>query len=82
MEAYLDYLSLHFAIHLHFLPACHATGPTHQHPHILQDLPGLHHLYNLSKHLIMGKLEYRITHLPVNGVHPVTSPNPNKITTP
>ena len=30
----------------------------------------------------MGKVEDRITHLPVNGIDPVTSPNPNKITTP
>jgi len=82
MEAYLDYLSLRFAIRLYFLPACHSTGPPRQHPHTRQDLPGLYYLYNLSKHLIMGKLEDRITHLPVNGVHPVTSPNPDKITTP
>jgi ribonuclease HI len=82
MEAYLDYLSLRFAIRLHFLPACHATGPPRHHPDTRLDLPGLHHLYNLSKHLIMGKLEDRTTHLPLNGIQPVTSPNPDKITTP
>jgi len=82
IEVYLDYLSLCFAIRLHFLPACHATGPPRQHPHTRQDLPDLHHLYNLSKHLIMGKLEDCITHLLVNCVHPVTSPNRDKITTP
>jgi ribonuclease HI len=82
MEAYLDYLSLRFAIRLHFLPAYHATGPPRHHPDARPDLPGLHHLYNLSKHLIMGKLEDRTTHLSIDGVQPTRSPNPDKITKP
>jgi ribonuclease HI len=82
MEAYLDYLSLRFAIRLHFLPLYHATGPPRHHPNTRPDLPGLHHLYNLSKHLVMGKLEDRTTHLPSDGVQPIPSPNPDKTTTP
>jgi ribonuclease HI len=82
MEAYLDYLSLRFAIRLHFLPVCHATGPPRHCPGTRSDLPGLHHLYNLSKHLVMGKLEDRTTHLTSDGVQSIPSPNPDKITTP
>ena len=82
MEAHLDYLSLRFAIRLHFLPPHHATDPPRHHPDARPDLPGLHHLYNLSKNLIMGKLEDRTTHLPVDGVQPIPSPNPDKTTTP
>jgi len=82
MEAYLDYLSLRFAIRLHFLPSHHATGPPRYHPNTRPDLPGLHHLYNLSKHLVMGKLEDRTTHLPNDGIQPIPSPNPDKTTKP
>jgi len=82
MEAYLDYLSLRFAIRLHFLPSHHATGPPRYHPNTRPDLPGLHNLYNLSKHLVMGKLEDRTTHLPNDGIQPIPSPNPDKTTKP
>jgi len=82
MEAYLDYLSVHFAIGLHFLTSYHATGPARHNPNTLPDLSGLHHLYNLSKHLLMGKLEDRTIHLPVQRVQAITSPNPDKTTTP
>lgn len=82
MEAYLDYLSLRFAIRLHFLPSFQATGHPCHNPNTRPDLPGLHHLYNLSKHLIVGKLEDRTTHLPFKGVQAITSPNPDKTTTP
>jgi len=82
MEAYLDYLSLCFAIRLHFLPSHHEIGPPRHHPNMRPDLPGLHHLYNLSKHLVRGMLEDRTTHFTNDGVQPIPSPNPDKTTTP
>jgi hypothetical protein len=59
METYLDYLSLRYAIRLHFLPTHHALGPPREQPDTHANLPGLHHLYNISKDLIVGKLEDR-----------------------
>ena len=82
IEAYLDYLSLHFEIRLHFLLPHHAFGrpcadsSTHSH------LPGLHRLHDLSKHLITGKLENRTTSSTADGITKITSPNPDKTTTP
>jgi len=82
MEAYLDYLSLRYAIRLHFLPQHHAPGLpralTDTHP----NLPGLHRLYSLSKHLVQGKLENRTTTSTVDGTNMLPSPNSNKTTTP
>jgi hypothetical protein len=46
------------------------------------NLPGLHRLYNMSKHLIQGKLEDRTTTTAVIGVENATSPNPDKTTRP
>jgi ribonuclease HI len=82
MKAYLDYLSLRYAIRLHFLPQHHILGPPRPSPHTRPDMPGLHHLYNLSKHLIMGKLEDRTTTTPATGIQGITSPNPDKTTRP
>ena len=42
MEAYLDYLSLQYAIRLHFLPANHALGPPCGQPNTDASIPGLH----------------------------------------
>ena len=81
MEAYLDYLSLRYTIRLHFLPANHALGPPRGQPNTHASLPGLHHLYNLSKHLVRGKLEDRTTTTgTAEGVVKTTSPNPDKTT--
>jgi hypothetical protein len=80
MEVYLDYLSLRYAIRLHFLPANHALGPLRSEPNTHANLPGLHRLYNLSKHLVLGKLEDRTTIDTTEGVTKTTSPNPDKTT--
>jgi len=81
MEAYLDYLSLQYTILLHFLPQHQALGP----PQALTDtdpnLPGLHHLYVLSKHLVQGKLGNRTTTSTADGTNTLPSPNPDKTTT-
>jgi ribonuclease HI len=82
MEAYLDYLSLRYAIRLHFLPTCHALGPPRVQPATHTNLPGLHYLYNLGKNLVQGKLEDRTTTSTAEGVAKVTSPNPDKTTQP
>jgi len=82
MNAYLDYLSLRYAIRLHFLPQHHILGPPRPSPHTRTNLPGLHHLYNLSKHLVMGKLEDRTTTTPASRIQRITSPNPDKTTRP
>ena len=81
MAAYLDYLSLPYAIRLHFLPTYHALGPPHSQPNTYSNLPGLHHLYNLSKHLVQGKLEDCTTST-VPGIVKTTPPNPDKTTRP
>jgi len=80
MEGYLDYLSLRYAIRLHFLPANHALGPPRGQPNTHASLPGLHRLYNLSRHLVLGKLEDRTTTDTAEGVVKTTSPNPDKTT--
>src|SRR3978361_35885 len=82
MEAYLDYLSLPFAIRLHFLPRHHALGRPCADPTTHSHLPSLHRLHDLSKHLITGKLEDRTTTSTANGIPKITSPNPDKTTTP
>jgi len=82
MEAYLDHLSLRYAIRPHFLPPHHALGPPRSQPNTHASLPGLHHLYNLSKHLVLGKLEDRSTTGTAEGVIKSTSPNPDKTTRP
>jgi len=61
MEIYLDYLSLRYAIRLHFLPTHHALGPPRAKPNTHDNILGLHHLYSQSKHLVLGKLEDRTT---------------------
>jgi len=82
IEVYLDYLSLRYAIRLHFLPQHHVLGPpralTDTHP----NLPGLHRHYALSKHLVQGKLGNRTTTSTVDGTNTLPSPNPDKTTTP
>ena len=82
MEVYLDYLSLRYTIRLHFLPTYHALGPPCDQPSTHTNLPGLHRLYNLSRHLIQGKLEDRTTTTTATGVVNATSPNPDKTTRP
>jgi ribonuclease HI len=82
MEVYLDYLSLRYAIRLHFLPTHHGLGPPHDQPKTHPHLPGLHRLYNLSRHLIQGKLEDRTATITTEGVVKMTSPNPDKTTRP
>jgi ribonuclease HI len=82
MAAYLDYLSLRYAIRLHFLPSYHALGPPRSQANTRSNLPGLHHLYNLSKHLVQGKLEDRATTSTTPGVAKTTSPNPDQTTEP
>jgi ribonuclease HI len=82
MEAYLDYLSLRFAIRLHFLPSHHALGRPRADPTTHNHLPGLHRLHDLSKHLIVGKLEDRTTTSTADGIPKITSPNPDKTTSP
>jgi ribonuclease HI len=82
MDVFLDYLSLRHAIRLHFLPAHHALGPPRGQPNTHTNLPGLHRLHNLSKHLVLGKLEDRTTTTTVPGVEKATSPNPDKTTQP
>jgi len=82
METYLDYLSLRYAIRLHFLPTHHALGPPREQPGTYANLPGLHRLYNLSKNLILGKLEDRTATTTTGGVAKTVSPNPDKTTKP
>jgi len=82
MAAYLDYLSLRYAIRLHFVPTYHALGPPRSQPNTHSNLPGLHHLHNLSKHLVQGKLEDRTATSTVPGVGKTTSPNRDKTTWP
>jgi len=57
LESYLDYMSLRYAIRLHFLPSHHALSTPQAAENTSPNLPGLLCLYNLSKHLVMGKLE-------------------------
>jgi len=82
LEAYLAYLSLRYAICLHFLPSHHALGPPRATPNTSPSLPGLHRLYNLSKYLVMGKLENRTSISSAEGVTVTPSPNPDKTTRP
>jgi ribonuclease HI len=82
MEAYLDYLSLRYTIRLHFLPTDHAVGPPCNQPGTHTNLPGLHRLYNLGKHLVQGKLEDRTAISTAAGVANGPSPNPDKTTQP
>jgi ribonuclease HI len=82
METYLDYLSLRYAIRLHFLPTHHALGPPREQPGTHAKLPGLHRLYYLSKNLVLGKLEDRTTTTTMGGVAKMASPNPDKTTQP
>jgi ribonuclease HI len=82
MEVYLDYLSLRYAIRLHFLPNYHALGPPCEQLKTHTNLPGLHRLYNVSKHLVQGKLEDRTATTTAGGVAKTTSPNPDKTTQP
>jgi ribonuclease HI len=82
MEAYLDYLSLRYAIRLHFLPTHHALGPPREQTNTHANLPGLHRLYNLSKNLVQGKLEDRTATTTTGGVAKTVSPNPDKTTQP
>jgi len=82
LKAYLDYLSLRYAIHLHFLPSHHVLGLPRAAPNTSPSLPGLHHLYNLSKHLVMGKLENRTSISSAEGVPITPSPNTDKTTQP
>ena len=57
LRAYLDYLSLRYAIRLCFLPSHHTLGPLRAAKNMPPNFPGLHCLYNLSKHLVIGKLK-------------------------
>jgi len=82
MEVYLDYLSLRYAIRLDFLPTHHTLGPLRAEPNTHDNLPGLHRLYSLSKHLALGKLEDRTTTTTAEGAATITSPNPDKTTKP
>jgi ribonuclease HI len=82
MEIYLDYLSLRYAIRLHFLPTYHAVGPPQAHQNTHPSLPGLHRLYNISKHLVQGKLEDRTATTTAEGTEEAPSPNPDKTTQP
>ena len=78
MEAYLDYLSLQYAIRLHFLPDHHALSRPHPEQTTRNNLPGLHHLYALSKHLVIGKFEDRMSTSTADGVPKIICPNPDK----
>jgi ribonuclease HI len=80
MEVYLDYLSLRFAIRLYFLPPHHALGRPYPDQAVHNHLPGLHCLHDLSKHLVVGKLEDRTTTSTAEGIPKITSPNPDKTT--
>jgi len=82
LEAYLDYLSLQYTIRLHFLPQHHTLGPPQALSETHPNLPGLHCLYALSKHLVQGKLENRTTTSTADGTNVLPSPNPDKTTTP
>jgi len=82
METYLDYLLLRYAIRLHFLPTHHTVGPLREQPNTHANLPGLHRLYNLSKDLILGKLEDQTATTTTGGVAKTVSPNPDKTTKP
>jgi len=82
MEAYLDYLSLRYAIRLHFLSTHYALSPPRAEPNTHDNLPELHCFYSLSKHLVLGKLEDRTTTTTAEGATTIASPNPNKTTKP
>jgi len=82
METYLDYLSLRFAIRLHFLPTHHALSQLHPDQAAHKHLPGLHRLHDLSRHLIVGKLEDRTSTSTADGIPKTISPNPDKTTSP
>jgi len=80
LETYLDYLLLRYAIRLHLLRSHHALGPPRAVQNMPPNLPGLHRLYNLSKHLVMGKLEDRTSTSTAEGAPIIPSPNPEKTT--
>jgi len=82
MEAYLDYLSLRYAIRYHFLSTHHALGPPYDQLNTHASLPGLHRLYSLSKLLVLGKLEDWTSTTTMEGVATTASLNPDKTTKP
>jgi len=77
-EDYLDYLSIRYAIRLYFIPKHHALGPPRPNVSTHNNLPGLHRLHELSKHLIIGKLEHRSAISTSEGPTSFPSPNPDK----
>jgi len=82
MEAYLDYLSLRYAIRYHFLSTHHALGPPYDQLNTHASLLGLHRLYSLSKLLVLGKLEDWTSTTTMEGVATTASLNPDKTTKP
>jgi ribonuclease HI len=83
MDAYLDYLSMRYAIRLRFLPDDHilADQPAYIRGKPKLNFPSKHRLDNLIAHLTEGNLEDRHCH--TNASLPrVASPHPDKITNP
>jgi len=63
-------------------PDHHALGPPREQLNTHANIPGLHRLYNLSKNLVLDKLEDRTTTTTTRGVAKTVSPNPDKTTKP
>jgi ribonuclease HI len=83
LDAYLDYLSMRYAIRVRFLPADHilADSPEYIRGKPKPELPSRHRLDSLISHLTVGKLEDRST--PVDTSIPwIESPHRDKHTDP
>jgi hypothetical protein len=81
MDAYLDYLSMRYAIRLRFLPDDHilADQPTYIRGKPKLNFPSKHRLYNLIAHLAEGNLEDLYCHTDAS-VLCIALPHPDKHT--
>jgi hypothetical protein len=83
LKAYLDYLSMRYAIRMGFLPADHilADNPEYVRGKPKPDFPSRHRLDGLISHLAIGELEDRSTHVDTS-IPRIESPHPDKLTNP
>jgi hypothetical protein len=83
MDAYLDYLSMRYAIRLRFLPDDHilADKPAYIRGKPKLNFPSKHRLDNLIAHLAEGNLEDLYCHTTAS-IPRVASPHPDKLTNP
>jgi ribonuclease HI len=83
MDAYLDYLSMRYAIRLRFLPDDHilADQPAYIRGKPKLNFPSKHHLDSIIAHLTVENLEDRYCHTEAS-IPRIESPHPDKLTNP